>query len=123
MKSLLGRLIAYVFLGSFCIGGPVLLVIALSTAVQRAALIYSGMHAEATVIAKRPTGTTRVTYAPVIQFAAIDGRTYTVISDVFGREDAFEFGARVPVLYRRNHPELARIDAFAQLWTFSSPVS
>lgn len=118
MKGLVARLIAYVFLGTFCIAGPLLLVIALGSAVQRAALIYAGIHAEGTVIAKRPTGSSRVTYAPVIQFAAVDGRTYTVVSDVYGRESAFTYREPVPVLYWQSHPELARIDAFAQLWTF-----
>ena len=117
MKGLFGRLIAYLFLGSFCVAGPVLLIVALSAAAQRGALIYFGMHTEGTVIAKRTTGSSRPTYAPVVQFTAIDGRTYTFVSNVYGREAAFQYGERVPVLYRQNHPELARIDAFAQLWT------
>lgn len=118
MKALLARLIAYVFLGSFCIAGPLCLFIALGSALQRAALIYSGLRAEGTVIASQQMGSTRVTYAPVFQFAASDGRTYVVSSDVYGRESAVKYGQHVRVLYRRDHPESARIDAFAPLWTF-----
>jgi Protein of unknown function (DUF3592) len=118
MKGLVARLIAYVFVGSFCIVGPLFLIVALGSALQRTALIYSGLRAEGTVIAKRSMGSTRVTYAPVFQFTANDGRTYIVSSDVYGRESAFRYGERVHVLYRQSHPESARINAFAPLWTF-----
>ena len=118
MKDLVARLIAYVFVGSFCIAGPVCLVIALGSTLQRAALIYSGLEAEGTVIAKQPSGSTRVTYAPVFRFTASDGRAYVVASDVSGRESAFKYGQHVRVLYWQDHPESARIDAFAALWTF-----
>lgn len=118
MKGLVARLIGYLFLGSFCIAGPLLLAIALGSAAQRAVLILSGTHVEGTVIAKRPTGSSRVTYAPVIQFTADDGRAYVVTSDVYGRESAFSYGEQVRVIYRRSNPEAARIDVFAQLWTF-----
>jgi Protein of unknown function (DUF3592) len=117
MKDLVARLIAYVFLGSFCIAGPLCLFIALGSALQRAALIYSGLRAEGTVIAKQQMGSTQVTYAPIFQFAASDGRTYVVTSNVYGRESAFKYGEHVRVLYRQDHPESARIDAFAALWT------
>lgn len=117
MRSLVARLIAYVFLGSFCIAGPLLLVVALGAAMQRTALLYSGLRAEGTVIAKRQTGSSRVTYAPVFQFTTNDGRTFVANSDVYGRESAYRFGEHVPVLYRQGHPESARIDAFAELWT------
>jgi hypothetical protein len=117
MMELIGRLIAYVFLGSFCIAGPLLLMVALATAVQRVALLSSGLHAEATVIAAQQRGSTRITYAPVFEFAASDGRRYTVSSDVYGKESAVRYGARIQVLYWPSDPQSARIDAFAPLWT------
>jgi hypothetical protein len=117
MKEFIGRLIGFVFLGSFCVAGPLLLILALGTAVQRAALVFSGLHAEATVIGARQSGSTRPTYAPVFQFTASDGRSYTVSSDVYGKQSANRYGSQVQVLYPSNHPERARIDAFAQLWT------
>ena len=118
MNTFVARLIAYVFLGSFCIAGPLFLVVAVTTAAQRAMLIHSGLRAQGTVIAKRPTGSSRVTYAPVFQFTASDGRTYTVISDVYGQESAFSYGQRIGIFYRRDHADAARIDDFAALWTF-----
>jgi hypothetical protein len=113
----IGRLIAYVFLGSFCIAGPLLLLVSLGTAVQRAVLVHSGLRADAIVIAKRQMASSRSSYAPLFQFTASDGRTYTVSSDVYGREADFSFGERVHVLYPQGRPQSARIDAFAQLWT------
>jgi hypothetical protein len=47
MNQLVGRLIAYIFLGSFCVAGPLLVILALGVAVQRAALLTSGLRAEA----------------------------------------------------------------------------
>jgi hypothetical protein len=82
-------------------------------------LLYSGLRAEGTVIARQQTGSSHKTYAPVFRFEASDGRTYVVSSDVFGRESAFRLGERVRVLYRPDDPQTARIDAFAQLWTFA----
>jgi len=114
---LLARLIAYVFVGSFCIAGPLLLIVSLGTAVQRAALIYSGQRAGGTVIATRQMGESHRSYAPVFQFTASDGRSYVVSSDVYGQESAIRFGEHVRVLYPRARPEAARIDAFAPLWT------
>lgn len=118
MNDFVGRLIAYVFLGSFCIAGPLLLILALGTAVQRTALLISGLQADATVIGARTMGSTRVSYAPVFQFTASDGRTYTVSSDVYGKEAEVGYGKRIRVLYWPQHAESARIDAFAPLWTF-----
>lgn len=117
VKEFAGRLIAYVFIGSFCIAGPLALTLALVTATQRAALMMSGLRAQATVIGARESGSSRPTYAPVFQFTASDGRSYTVSSDVYAEESAIEFGKRLQVFYWPDHPESARIDAFAPLWT------
>jgi hypothetical protein len=117
MKDLLARLIAYVFLGSFCVVGPVLLAVALVTAIQRTALLYSGVSADGTVVGKRSSGSAHPSYAPVVKFEASNGRTYVVTSDVSGAEPDFGLGQHVPVLYRPDHPESARLEAFAQLWT------
>jgi hypothetical protein len=46
-----------------------------------------------------------------------DGRTYVVTSDVSGPESKYQFGQHLRVLYQTDHPDSARIDAFAPLWT------
>lgn len=118
MKEWIARLIAYLFLGSFCIAGPLLVIVALSTAAQRGALLIAGLEAEATVIGAQQSGSSRVTYAPVFQFTTSEGRSYTVSSDVYGKESTVRYGERIRVRYWPDHPESARIDAFAPLWTF-----
>lgn len=116
MNKLVARLIAYVFVAGFCVIGPLLLLVAFDSVMQRVELVRSGLSAQGTVVAKRSTASTRAVYAPVFQFTASDGHTYIVSSDVYGLGSAFRDGQHVRVLYQQAHPESARIDAFAQLW-------
>ena len=118
MNKFFGRLIAILFIGSFCIVGPLGVVIALGAAVQRTALIVSGLRADATVIGWRQSGSSHPTYAPVVQFTAIDGRTHTANSDVYGRQSAYRAGQHVGVLYWPDNPDSARLDSFGALWMF-----
>jgi len=114
------RIFAYGFIGAFAIGSLVLLAIAVGSTVQRATLIFSGSRAEATVVAKKQVGRLKggaAAYAPMLQFTASDGRTYVVTSDFSGPESAYRFGEHLRVLYQSDHPDGARIDAFAPLWT------
>jgi hypothetical protein len=114
------RIIAYGFIGAFAIGSLVLLAIAVGSTVQRAALIFSGSRAEGTVVSKKQVGHLKggaAAYAPMFQFTASDGRTYVVTSDLSGPESAYQFGQHLRILYRPDHPDGARIDAFAPLWT------
>jgi hypothetical protein len=120
MPSMGARIFAYGFLGAFAIGSLVLLSIAAFSTVQRTTLILSGTRAEGTVVAKKAVGHLEGgagAYAPMLQFAASDGRTYVVTSDFSGPESAYQFGQHLPILYQPNHPDGARIDAFAPLWT------
>ncbi len=120
MPSMGARIIAYGFLGAFTIASLVLLAIFVGSTAQRTALIFSGSHAEGTVVAKKQVGHLKggaVAYAPMIRFTAGDGRTYVVTSDLSGPESAYRFGQHLPVLYHPDHPDGARIDAFAPMWT------
>lgn len=116
MGAFFGRLIAYVFVGSFCLAGPVLLAVALAVAGSRVMLLSSGLHAAGTVVAMRPSQATHPSFAPVFEFTAQDGESHTVISDVGGSEHRYAYGQRVDVLYPAGNPSAARIDAFASLW-------
>ncbi len=114
------RIIAYGLIGAFAIGSLVLLAIAVGSTVQRATLIFSGSRAEGTVVAKKQVGRLKggaAAYAPMLQFTASDGRTYVVTSDLSGPESTYRFGQQLRVLYQPDHPDGARIDAFAPLWT------
>ena len=118
MTKIVGRLIGFLFAAVVCAAGPILLVIALITTTQRTVLILGGEQAEGTVVAKQSSpGRSHPTFAPVFEFKATDGQSYTVTSDVSGREADFRFGEHVRVLYRASNPQAARIDAFGQLWT------
>lgn len=120
MPSMGARIFAYGFVGAFTIASLVLLAIFVGSTVQRAALIFSGSRVEGTVVAKKQVGHLKggaVAYAPMIQFTTGDGRTYVVTSDLSGPESAYRFGQHLRVLYHPDHPEGARIDAFAPMWT------
>jgi hypothetical protein len=122
MPGLAPRLIAYGFVGSFCVVGPLFLLIALNAAVHRAVFIHTALRAEGTVIEMRPTHSTRTgagTYIPVFHYTADDGRIYIIVSDVTVQRSSFSRGEQVTVLYQQGHPETARIDAFTPLWLFS----
>ena len=117
---MVARIFAYGFIGAFLIGTLVLLAIAIGSTVQRATLIFSGSRADGIVIAKKQVGHLKggaAAFAPMIQFTTSDGRVYVVTSDLSGVESAYRFGQQVRVLYAPAHPEGARIDAFAPLWT------
>ena len=114
------RIFAYGFIGAFTIGSLVLLSIAVGSTVQRATLIFSGSRAEATVVAKKQVGHLKggaIAYAPMVQFATSDGRTYVVTSDLSGPESIYRFGQHLRVLYQPDRPDGARIDTFGPLWT------
>jgi len=120
MPSLGTRIVVYGFVGAFAVGSLVLLAIAIGSTAQRAVLIFSGSRADGTVVAARQVGRMKggaVVYAPVLQFNARDGRTYVVTSDVSGPESAHRIGQHLRVLYEPDHPDGARVDAFAPLWT------
>lgn len=122
MPGLASRLIAYGFVGAFCLVGPLFLLIALNAAVHRAVFIHTALRAEGTVIEMRSTHSTRTgagTYIPVFRYTADDGRIYTIVSDVSVQPSSFSRGEQVTVLYQQGHPETARIDAFTPLWLFS----
>lgn len=113
------RIFAYCFIGAFAIGSLLLLAIAVGSTAQRAWLVIVGSSAEGTVVGKWQSPQTKDgvhVYAPVVQFTAGDGRTYVVTSDVSGPESKYQFGQHLRVLYQPDHPDGARIDAFAPLW-------
>ena len=120
MPSIGARIVVYGFVGAFAVGSLVLLTIAIGSTMQRAVLIFSGSRADGTVVAARQVGRMKggaAAYAPVLQFNATDGRTYVVTSDVSGPESAYRIGQHLQVLYQTDHPDGARVDAFAPLWT------
>jgi hypothetical protein len=112
-------MVAYLFIGIFCAAGPVVLLIAAVTGVERALFIHSAFPADGVIVGllQAPPLTTRNrARSPIFRFTTNDGRTFTVTSHIAQRPVPWRFGDRVPVLYEPRHPENAAIDAFAQLW-------
>ena len=120
------KIVAYLFVGSFCVVGPSLLLIAGVAGAQRALFLGSAAKAEGTVIAMRETpgsaGKTRKSYSPIFQFKAANGESYTVTSNIAERPTSWRLGGHIPVLYQPDRPENAHIDSFAQLWMLQAVV-
>lgn len=57
-------------------------------------------------------------YAPVFEFVAADGRTYTVTSGTASNPPAYGTGEIVRVLYLPHSPTHARLKGVMQLWLF-----
>jgi len=55
-------------------------------------------------------------YMPVFRFVMQNGQSYMVRSNKGANPPAFKVGDAVKVCYNRDHPELAVIDSFEQLW-------
>jgi hypothetical protein len=55
-------------------------------------------------------------YAPVFEFRADDGQSYTIASDTATGPPSFAVGQKVQVLYRRGKPGGAMINSFWELW-------
>jgi|YelNatPaOPRAMG01_1025707.scaffolds.fasta_scaffold00626_6 hypothetical protein len=58
----------------------------------------------------------RVTYAPVVGFQDANGFQHTVASRVYSAPPKFRVGDTVPVLYRPEAPDRARLARYWDLW-------
>ena len=99
--------------------GPCFLAIALGFGIYTAWFLHSSAAATGTVISMRTVTDAQdnsITYAPVFTFAASDGNTYTVSSDVSSNPPGFEPRQQVNILYEKGHPTNAKIASFGQLW-------
>lgn len=119
MPSVGSRIVAYLFLGVVCSAGPIMLLIATATGIERALFIHSSLPADGVIVALRQPPSRRHTNqsrSPIFRFMASNGQSYTVTSYIAQRPSPWRFGDHVPVLYQPGHPENASIDSFVQLW-------
>ena len=119
MPGLGPRLIAYGFIGLFCIPGPLGLLFCANLVLHRAAFVHAALRADGIVTWLEPVRTTRTgagTYVPVFSFTAKDGRLHIINSDVTVPLSAFQRGERIRVLYQEDKPDIVHIDAFSTLW-------
>jgi hypothetical protein len=119
MPSLSARIIAYLFVGVLCAAGPVMLLVATGTGMERALFIRSSLSADGVIVALRPVrrySSSSKSCWPVFRFTAKNGRSFTVTSNIAESPPPWQPGDTVPVLYQQDHPENAHIDSFFQLW-------
>ena len=119
MPSLPARIIAYFFVGILCAAGPVMLLIAAGTGIERALFVRSSLSAEGVIVGLSPVRSHRPTdksRRPVFRFTAKNGTSFTITSNIAQSPSPWRFGDRVRVLYQPDHPENAHIDSFLQLW-------
>jgi hypothetical protein len=117
--SLPGRIIAYGFLGLVCAAGPILLLIAAGTGIERALFLHSSLSADGVIVGLRPVWLYRPSdqsRQPVFRFTAKNGMSFTVTSNIAQSPSPWQPGDAVRVFYQQDHPENAHIDSFFQLW-------
>lgn len=56
------------------------------------------------------------TYAPLVEYRAADGQTYTFVSSTSSNPPRYNPGEEVPVLYDPGDPYHARIDRWMETW-------
>jgi hypothetical protein len=115
------RLIVWIFL----LIGPCTLAFGLLSSLRTERFVARSQPGDATVINMRqvhdPTGNVP-TFAPDFSFVTADGRTFVLPSRVSSNPPEFKVGDHVPIRYELDHPELARIATFGQLWGFGAGV-
>jgi len=118
MASLPARILAYLFVGILCATGPMMLLFAAGTGVERAIFVRSSFSTDGVIVGLSPVRPYRSnkSWYPVFRFTASDGQSYTVTSNVGERASSFKAGDIVRVLYEQDHPENAHIDTIFQLW-------
>lgn len=124
MPTFFARVIAYVFLGVLCAVGPLLLALSLRSTIQTAMFVHGSVATDGKILSLERVyaqRSSRYVYKPVFRFYGEDGKIHLVMAS----SDAhvfkpFRAGDYVRVLYPADHPELARIDSFAQMWSFQA---
>ena len=120
MQSLLARVIAYVLVGVLCAAGPVMLLIAAGTGLERFLFVRSSLSTDGVIVAlrhtPRPGKPMSQSCSPIFRFTANNGMSMTVTSHISQSQCPWQIGERVRVLYQQDHPENARIDSLVQLW-------
>jgi hypothetical protein len=108
---------AYLWLGIFFIIGSGCLLYALVLLVQNILFLRSSVSTTGTVIDfQTHRGNKFTTYAPIVSFETLDGRSIRFRSQIGGSSDDYTIGQQVTVLYSPVDPKNAEIKAFSPLW-------
>jgi hypothetical protein len=111
----IARLFRLVFLASFCC----CLLVSIGFAIRTALFTRNAARASAEVVRlneRFSENNDDAEFAPVFQFVAENGKSYTVTSSTATSPPSFTVGEKVQVLYRKSDPGGAEIDSLWQLW-------
>lgn len=119
MKPSIFRRVLRIFRIVFAISFVTCLLVSLGFAIHTEVFVHSAVRA--TGIVRRldqrfDDQEISPQYAPVFEFRADDGQSYTVASDTATGPASFAVGQMVQVLYRTGKPSGAVIDSFWELW-------
>ena len=106
---------------SLLAAGPCLMLAAAGFVVSTELFLHNSIRTTGIVVSLREVQDEEnhsVNYAPVFQFVAEDGQSYTISSDTSSNPSEFAVRQKVPVLYEPKYPMGAKIDSFLQLWLF-----
>jgi hypothetical protein len=122
--QMVARAIGYLFIGVLCLVGPILLVLCLRSSIKTGIFIHDSVVVDGTILSLEPVYVpqrSRTVYKPVFRFWSSDGQIHLVMADSAAHVfKPFKAGDRIRVLYPADHPELARINTFAQMWSFEA---
>lgn len=103
---------------AFVVGGFVCLCIALGFLVHSAVFVRTAMRAQGRVVELRAhhDKNNEVTYSPVVSFRDMRGSEHLVESHFSSFPADHQVGESLPVLYRSEDPENAKVDVFMEIW-------
>lgn len=102
----------FVMLGLAMIGGSIHMLRG------RAETGLLGERTEGTVVGTEKTKDKEgdICFFPVFEFKAVDGKSYTVKSTLGSNPSPHAVGKKVKIVYDRDAPNRAHIDAFKEMW-------
>lgn len=107
----------YLWLWIFFLMGISCLLWASALVVKNILFLRSSVSTTGTVIDfQTHRGNRSTTYAPIVSFQTLDGKSMRFRSQMGGDSDDYVIGEQVTVLYSPDDPRDAEINAFSPLW-------
>jgi hypothetical protein len=115
----------WIFLLLFGVIGLVMFSVGVGWGWKRYGLLKEGVRVSGTVIeieesvsttTKDGRQITSISYYPVVEFSAHDGRKYKLKGSTGEGSSSYFVGSEVDVIYRKSRPQEAQIADFSQFW-------
>ena len=112
MNTAQGRPLGWAFLG----GGLLFVALGFGMSLSSLRFLFGSATAQGTIVQVKddPYQRNGRAWYPVVEYQ-VDGRTYTY-TGVGSESSSYSVGQKVPIVYRPEHPDSARIHSFADLW-------